>query len=158
MFVIKFSGIFTHSRPAAISSFSRRLPSDGHCKRHRVFLYVRAPFVALLRQGTRGIHTERHRYGAEQNSPRGRHFRTPPATARTTDKPDKRLYTRDIEPYGCNGGNRGSTPMYADARRAEATLYHHHIGFHWDIQGTENPRRIHKPHKQINDNKTTIII
>ena len=61
----------------------------------------------------------------------------------------QRLYTRDIEPYGCNGGNRGSTPLYADARRAEATLYHHHIGFHGDIQGTENPRRVHKPHKQI---------
>src|SRR5439155_1093148 len=121
-----------------------RAPREpGLRARHRDLLAVRAPSVAVLRQGARGVPAERPARRAVEDPARDRGVRPPAAGARAPHRPGGRRADGRARAPRRGRGDRGVPPLHDDARRREAEFEDgHQRAAGCAAPGREDPRRV----------------
>ena len=85
-------------------------------------------------------------YGTEQDSPRSGYLCPPPADTGTPDDADQGLYPADTRSAGCNGRDRSTTHVHADAWCGKAKLPDYYFRFHRLLPAGKDPRGVYEPY------------
>ena len=57
---------------------------------------------------------------------------------------NQRLYPRDTEPIGSDGGSGGKAYVYADARRRKTKFYYYYFRLYRSFQSSQDSRRVYE--------------